>query len=266
MPEEFSSLPKVIFITGASSGIGYATALAFARRGDHVAGTARRADKLAMLAAEINALPAGHGEFLPLTADVRDAQAVHEAVAQTVARFGRLDVLVANAGIGHRGAFTEAALTDLEALLRTNLDGVIHSIQAGVPVMRGHGGGQIVFISSIMSNMTVPYAATYAASKAFVTSLANSLRLELAADHITVTDMLIGRTETEFDQKRLGKGERTRSGGPAKMSAEIVAAGIVRAVDQKRARVALRWIDRLILLANWLVPGLVGRIAMRQYQ
>lgn len=259
-------MPKVIFITGASSGIGYATALAFARRGDHVAGTARRADKLAALAAEINALPARHGEFLPLTVDVRDVQAVYEAVAQTVAHFGQLDVMIANAGIGHRGAFAEAAWSDLEALLRTNLDGVVHSIQASIPIMRQQGSGQIVVISSIMANMTAPYAATYAASKAFVSSLANSLRLELADDHITITDMLVGRTETEFDQKRLGKGERTRKGGPGKMSAAVVAEGIVRAVDQKRSRVALRWVDRLILLANWLVPSLVGRIAMRQYQ
>ncbi|HEX2619304.1 MAG TPA: SDR family NAD(P)-dependent oxidoreductase, partial [Phototrophicaceae bacterium] len=176
---------KVVFITGASSGIGYATALAFTRRGYQVAGTARRADKLATLQTAVQTLPVGHGEFLPLTVDVRNAQAVEAAVQAAVQHFGRLDILVANAGVGQRGAIVEAAWEDLDTLLRTNLDGLMHSIRCAVPAIRqGKSGGQIVLISSVVSNMTAPYTATYAASKAFVSSLAKSLRLELEADHI----------------------------------------------------------------------------------
>jgi NADP-dependent 3-hydroxy acid dehydrogenase YdfG len=165
---------KVVFITGASSGIGYAASLEFARRGYHVAGTARRTDKLEALQAEINKLPGmEHGDFLPLKADVRDQAELHAAVQQTVTHFGRLDVLVANAGVGHRGSLVESNWEDLEILLRTNIDGVLHSVRAAVPVMKE--GGQIVMVSSIVYNMTTPYTAVYAASKAFVSSIAKSL-------------------------------------------------------------------------------------------
>ena len=87
---------RVVLITGASSGIGYAAALAFARQGDHVVALARRAEKLADLEREIIALPAPHGDCLALGADVTDRAALDAAVQQTVTRFGRLDVLVAN--------------------------------------------------------------------------------------------------------------------------------------------------------------------------
>lgn len=259
---------KVIFITGASSGIGYATALAFAKRGCDVAGTARRIEKLYELQAAVNALPAGHGDFLPILADVRDQDAVQSAVGQTVEHFGRLDVLIANAGLGHRGEIVEAEWTDLETLLRTNIDGVLHSIRAAVPVMRlDKDGGHIVIVSSIVYNMTSPYAALYAASKAFVSSLAKSLRLELEADNITVSDMRVGRTESEFSQRRLGEpGYSSAAGRLPVMTAERVAEGIVDAVEKQRKTVALRSLDRLIMLANTLIPEFVGRRAMKQYK
>lgn len=254
---------QVILITGASSGIGYAAALAFARRGDHVAALARRVERLAALEQAVHALPTPHGDLLPLAADVRDSAAVQAAVAQTIDRFGRLDVLIANAGLGHRGPLVDAEWQDIDTLLRTNLDGVLHSIRAAVPVMRG---GHIVMISSVVATMTAPYTALYAASKAFVSSLARSLRLELAGDGITVTDMLVGRTATEFNDKRLGKGQRASSKLVRSMSAEQVAEAIVRACDRRSRRVILRPIDRLILLGNLLAPGLIGRLVVKQYK
>lgn len=254
---------KIALITGASSGIGYATALAFARRGILVAGTARRIDRLQTLEREITDFG---GEFLPIAADVREAQALADAVRSTVERFGRLDILVANAGIGHRGAIVDAQWDELDALLRTNIDGVLHSVRAAVPEMRKIGGGHIVIVSSVVYNMVSPYAAAYAASKAFVSSLARSLRFELADDNIFVTDMLVGRTESEFDTNRLGKGGRSSSGIPV-MPVEKVANGIVRVVlDRPRHRVALRWFDRLLMTANIFVPDIVGRMALRQYR
>jgi short-subunit dehydrogenase len=255
---------QVVLITGASAGIGYATALAFARRGSHVIATARRAERLSALANTIDALPKPHGDILTVTADVTDADAMQRAVAQGVERFGRLDVLIANAGLGQRGPLADAPWDDIEIVLRTNIDGVMHSIRAAIPAMRQSGGGQIVLISSVAGLVALPYATTYGATKAFVSSLARSLRLELESDHIGVTDMLVGRTETDFNANRRGSA-RSNSNLPA-MTAEKVAAAIVKAVDRKQQTVVLRPFDRLILLGNTLAPWLIARLAKRQYK
>lgn len=253
-------------ITGASSGIGRATALAFARRGVHVAVTARRADRLSDLARAIAALPAGHGECLTITADVSDRAAMQAAVTQTVGRFGRLDVLVANAGIGQRGALAEAEWHDLKILLRTNIDGVLHSIRAALPALR-QSGGQIVIVSSIAGATVVPYTAVYGASKAFVSSLAHSLALELKPDGITVTDLVIGSVDTEFRQKRLGTpGYAEQAQKLPTLSAERVAAGIVRATERRSRTAYLRLFDRLVVWVSKFAPNFIGRQALKRYR
>lgn len=256
---------RVALITGASSGIGYAAALAFARDGANVVALARRAERLEQLELAVSQLPTPHGDILTLAADVQDSAALQQAVQQAIERFGRLDILVANAGVGHRGSLVEADWNGLETLLRTNIDGVLHSVRAAVPAMRQSGGGYIITVSSVTSNMVSPYAASYAASKAFLSSLAKSLRLELEGDNIRVTDFLIGRTATEFNENRLGEGKRTGKDTPM-MSAEHVAEAIVRATHQNKATVTLRLFDRLVLWANTLAPGLMGQIARRQYK
>ena len=148
--------------------------------------------------------------------------------------------------------------------MRTNIDGVLHSVRAAVPAMRKSGGGHIVIISSVAGQVAMPYTATYGASKAFVSSLAKSLRLELESDHIGVTDMLVGRTQTEFNDSRRGAA-RAASNLPA-MSAEQVADAILKAVDRKQQTVVLRLFDRLILIGNSLAPWLIARLAKRQYK
>ncbi|NWF68022.1 MAG: SDR family oxidoreductase [Chloroflexi bacterium] len=258
---------RVALVTGASSGIGYATALAFARAGYHVIATARRVERLAQLEAAVQALPAPHGDMLTLACDVQNADDVQNAVTQALARFGGLHVLVANAGVGQRGALVDAAWGDIETLLRTNIDGVLHSVRAAAPAMRAGGGGHIIIISSVVYNMVTPYTAAYAASKAFVSSIAAALRLELAADHIAVSDVLVGRTTSEFNQRRLGhSGYSERAARLPRMSAEYVAERLVRASSGRGGRFALRFFDRLIVLGNLLLPGLIGRLAMRQYK
>jgi short-subunit dehydrogenase len=256
---------KAAFITGASSGIGYAAALAFARQGIHVGATARREDKLNELVRAGQGLP---GQILPIAADVCSADDMQRAVAQTVARFGRVDYCIANAGIGQRGSIVDSEWEHLETLLRTNIDGVMHTIRAAVPEMRKTGGGHIVIVSSVVANMIAPYAATYSASKAFVSSLARSLRLELEADNITVTDILVGRTSTEFNKRRLGAaGYAERAARLPTMTPEKVADAIVRACERRKPHtLTLRPFDRLIVWANTLIPGFIGRRAMRQYK
>lgn len=256
---------RVVFITGASSGIGRAAALAFCRAGYHVYGFARRAEPLATLRAEIETLTTPHGEFIAAVGDVTRADEVAAAVEGTMARFGRLDILVANAGIGQHGAVTEAEWDHLETVLRTNIDGVLHSVRACAAAMRKSGGGQIQIISSVVSGVHTPYTATYSASKAFVSSLAGSLRLELGDDNISVTDVLVGRTATEFNQSRLGSSLGNRGGLPTK-TAEEVAETLVAAAERAPRRIIMGWFDRLVLAGGVIAPALMARLAKKQYE
>lgn len=257
---------KTVLITGVSSGIGYETTLAFLRRGYHVAGTARdHLDELAPLQAAITALPAPHGDFLPLVADVRDADAMHRVVADTVAHFGKLHIVSANAGLGHRGGVVASDWDHIDTLLRVNIDGVLHTIRAAIPAIQQTGeGGHVVFLSSVTYNMVVPYAAYYAASKAFVSSIGRSLRLELEADNIGVTTMVVGRTATNFNRDRLG-GARSGDSVPS-MTPDRVAAGIVRGVENNHRQVFLRFFDRLTVIGNILFPERIGRVALKDYK
>lgn len=256
---------QVVFITGASSGIGKAAAIAFAKNGYDVAGTARRVDRLGEVQKLIDSLPQPHGQFLAIEGDVTQASSMQNAVHQTIQKYGRLDILIANAGVGQRGAVVDSQWQDLETLLRTNIDGVLHSIRASVPEMRKVGGGHILIISSVAATLISPYAATYAASKAFVSSIANSIRIELSADNIKVSDFLVGRTETEFNEKRLGEGARRESSIPV-MPVETVADALVATVKKPQNTVILRFFDRLIVLGNRLIPSIMGELAKRQYR
>lgn len=255
---------RVVLITGASSGIGYATALAYLRRGLKVVGTARDATRLQALVEAAKPLP---GTFLPVSADVRQEGDMNRVALRAVEEFGRLDIVIANAGLGHRGPVADAEWSDLDTLIRTNIDGLMLTVRAAVPHLRRNKGGHIVLVSSIVFNLVSPYAATYAASKAFVSSLARSMRFELKPDNIRVTDLRIGRTETGFNDNRLGGGKRSAGGRIPVMSADFVADGIVRVtLDKPQDTVNLRWIDRLIVLANRLFPNFIGRLAAGQYK
>lgn len=254
-------MTRTVLITGASAGIGYATALAFAQNGDVVGALARRADRLTGLVDAAKGLP---GRIVPLVGDVLIPTDLTAAVDRLVSETGQLDVLVANAGLGQRGAVVEAAWDDLVIVLRTNIDGVYHSVRAAVPALRKAKGAQIVIISSVVAEVTTPYATTYAASKSFVSALARGLRMELADDHIWVTDLLVGQTDTEFAQKRRGKPGKL-SGVPT-MSADQVAAAILRVTRQRRRRAAIRPFDSLLMMISNVLPSVMDRIVMRMYR
>lgn len=253
----------VVLITGASSGIGYATALAFARRGTRVAALARRTDRLEALSAAAADLP---GEILPLGGDVTHAADMQAAVEAILAHWGRLDVLVANAGIGQRGPLIDAPWDDLETVLRTNIDGVLHAVRAAVPAIQAGGhGGHLCLISSVSGVAPAAFAATYGASKAFVNGLARALRGELSPSGIHVSSFIVGQTDTEFAQARLGQSGKVAGKLPT-MTPEQVAEAIVRTVDHPRPTVAVRLLDRLFIVANWLAPGLLDRFQTWVYR
>jgi len=186
-------------------------------------------------------------------------------VDDMLARWGRLDVLVANAGLGQRGSITDSNWEDLEVVLRTNIDGVLHSIRAAVPTMRKSGGGHIITISSVVSVAPGAYSAIYSASKAAVNVIARTLRVELAADNIWVTNILLGQTHTEFAYVRRGRPGQVGGKLPT-MSAAFVARRIVQESTRRRRTVTLRWFDRLITFAGTYLPWLMDRLVARFYR
>jgi short-subunit dehydrogenase len=256
--------PRAILITGGTSGIGRAAAVLFAALGDHVAVTGRRADRLDDLAQQVerDELP---GSLLPLQADVTDPAAMRRAVAHTLAEFNRLDVVIANAGIGHRGALVDSEWEQIETVLRTNIDGVIHTVRAGIPALRASGGGHIILISSILGPVPAPYASVYSASKAAVDALGQSLRGELKPDGIHVSVLWVGQTDTEFSEKRLGQPGQVATRWPT-MTPEQVAGQIAQALERKPRTTTLRWIDGLFVWVGRRFPALMDRLLARIYR
>lgn len=224
--------------------------------------TGRRADRLDQLCDAAKDSP---GTILPLVADVTSAADMNRAVSELVTAYGRLDVLVANAGLGQRGSIVDSPWADLEVVLRTNIDGVLHSIRAAVPEMRKVGGGHIVTVSSVVAVATGPYTTVYSASKSMLNAIARGLRAELQPDQIWVTNLLVGQTITEFAVARRGTSGKVARHIPG-MPAERVAAAILRATTQRRRTVTLRWIDRAIVAAGQYAPWLMDRVLSRVYK
>ena len=164
---------RVVAITGGSAGIGRALALRVARDGAAVVICARRADKLAQAAHEIE--QAG-GRVLAIAADVTDGESMQRMVAETIARFGRLDVIVCNAGFGIYGAIDTIDPLQMQRQLDVNYMGTYHAIRAALPYFRERQHGHIIVISSIVGRRGIPFTGAYAATKFAQIGLAESLR------------------------------------------------------------------------------------------
>ncbi|MDX2163246.1 MAG: SDR family NAD(P)-dependent oxidoreductase [bacterium] len=257
---------QAALVTGASSGIGEALVVALLRRGVHAAAAARDEARLAALTDAAEALPHPRGQLLTLQVDVRQPEAVTAAVRQAFDTFGRLDLVIANAGVGQRGGLVEAPLDDLQAVIDTNVYGVLYTVRAAAPYLVQQGG-HIVIVSSVVASMITPYTATYSASKAAVSSIARALRYELAPHNIGVTDALVGRTETAFNVNRLGaKGYADRAPRLPAMSPAFAAVSLLRAVEGNRGTVTLRPFDQLLVWVSQWFPQFVARRALRQYK
>jgi NADP-dependent 3-hydroxy acid dehydrogenase YdfG len=185
---------KVVAITGASSGIGEAAALLLAERGAKLVLGARRADRLEALAARI--ADAG-GEAVSIATDVRRREDLTNLVALAGERFGRLDVLVNNAGIGPISPLDALRVEDWEAMIDINLRGVLYGIAAALPVFREQGFGHFVNTASTAAHRVVPNMAVYAGTKIAVRAISEGLRQE-AGDKLRVTVISPGIIQTGF--------------------------------------------------------------------
>ncbi|MGE7387029.1 SDR family oxidoreductase [Streptomyces sp. NPDC004126] len=186
---------KVVAITGASSGIGEATARRLADDGHHVFLGARRTDRLDALVRGITA-HGGSAAFRAL--DVTSAADVHAFVAAARERFGRLDVLVNNAGVMPLSPLAALRVDEWDRTLDVNVRGVLHGIAAALPVMRAQGGGHLVNVASVGAYEVSPTAAVYCASKFAVRAVSEGLRQECADGRIRVTLVSPGVTESEL--------------------------------------------------------------------
>ena len=185
----FSLKDKVVLVTGASQGIGRATALALAEVGAKVAIAARNTEKLASLAAEISA--AG-GEALAVPMDVADAGQVKNGFQQLLAKFGKLDILVNNAAITRDTLALRMKLEDWDAVLRTNLTGAHLCIQQALGAMLKQRAGRIINISSVVAETGNAGQANYVASKAGLIGLTRAIAIEVASRNITVNAIAPG--------------------------------------------------------------------------
>jgi NAD(P)-dependent dehydrogenase (short-subunit alcohol dehydrogenase family) len=195
---------KVAIVTGGSRGIGLAIARALVHEGVQVAVTGRNAAHLSSARASIEA--AGPGKVETLQADVRRHDEVTRAVNATVARFGGLDVLINNAGVGIFAAVSSMTPEQWAEVIDTNLTGVYNACHASLPHLRKRGGGYIVNISSLAGKNPFADGAAYCASKAGLNAFSEALMQEVRYDNIRVSYVLPGSVATAFSSGDAGKG------------------------------------------------------------
>jgi NAD(P)-dependent dehydrogenase (short-subunit alcohol dehydrogenase family) len=251
---------RVAAITGASSGIGEACARAFAEAGIAVSLCARRADRLAALAADVTA--AG-GRALPVAADVAAEDDVRAFVTRTLATFGRLDIVVCNAGFGYHGGLEDTAPDVMARLLAVNFLGTFHAARAALPYFEQQGGGHLVIVSSIVGRRGLPGYEGYSASKFAQTGLAEALRARYAGTGIHVSSVYPVSTRTEFREAMARDyGTRLSGHGPQQDAAQVARA-ILRCLERPRAEVyPYRWARALVWLSA-LAPGTTDRVVRR---
>jgi len=185
-------MAKIIFITGASRGFGRIWAEAFLQRGDNVVAAVRNPETLTELTKGFSS------NLLVLKLDVTDKKASFEAIETAKTHFGRIDVLINNAGYGHIGAVEELNEQDVRAQFETNVLGSLWTIQAVLPIMRQQKSGQIIQLSSALGLNTVPLMGLYSASKFAVEGLAETLAGEVGGFGIKVTILEPGGFSTDF--------------------------------------------------------------------
>jgi NADP-dependent 3-hydroxy acid dehydrogenase YdfG len=235
----------VFFVTGAARGIGAAfTRLAVARGGSVAASDVDEAP-LTALCHEL-----GERAF-PIGLDVRDHAAWARALAEAEARFGRIDVLVNNAGLIHSGTVLEQSLSQIQQMLDVNLLGVLHGLRAGVPRLAAHGGGHVVDVGSYASYFPLKGQAFYSATKHAVRALHHAFAMEQAGGRVTFTLVCPTAVDTPMLHQQVGIDSNAMAFAGRPVTAERVAEAIWRAAERRPAEI-------LVPTAGGVAARLVG--------
>jgi NAD(P)-dependent dehydrogenase (short-subunit alcohol dehydrogenase family) len=252
---QMARLPRdrVVLVTGASSGIGRATALAFARDGARVTVAARNEERLRDLAREIG------DAALAVRADVTNHADVRRLVAATREKFGALHVLVNNAGVGVYAKVEATTDEAFDLVMKTNLYGAFYMMREVLPVLRAQKLGQIINITSTLGRVAMPLMSAYSASKFALTAMSDALRVEVRRDGIDVIVVGPGVTQTEFNRNAKVEGLRANpaDSAPRKVGADSVARAIVRASKKRKRQVYLNLDSKFLIWMQGFSPRLV---------
>ncbi len=217
---------KVAIVTGASSGIGEAAARMLAEEGVNVVLVARSAEKIDALAKEIGQ------RALALAADVGDAEAVAKVFAETKKRFGGLDLLFNNAGVGYNNPFEKSTRSEWEATINANLYGVLNCTQLAIPMLRGRPGAMISTVSSVGGRYGLPGWSVYNATKFAVVGFHDALRKELGPEGIRVSLIEPGAVHTQWGYNVPPEKMKERRDGLEALHSEDIARALVYAFAQ----------------------------------
>jgi short-subunit dehydrogenase len=248
---------KVAVITGASMGIGESIAKLFLEEGAKVVLCAR---DLARTRAAEQRIGGGTGT-LSLSCDVSQRDQVDAVIAETLKRFGRIDIWVNNAGYGLNDAVAEMDMAELRRMFETNLFGAVECMQAVIPLMRKQGGGDIVNISSVSGHISTPYMSGYAATKHAMNAIGKAARMELLRHNINVLTVCPGYIATSFVENMVkGKhSERVGSSVRYAVGPGVVAIATLKGLLKRKREVVVPRFYRVIISLYHNMPGVVER-------
>ncbi len=215
---------KVVVVTGASRGIGASAAQLFAAEGASVVLAARKKADLDKAARRIKTDPK---RIFVVAGDVSKAAGMKKIVAQSIRKFGRIDVFVNNAGTGTAKSILDTTEKDFDLMLDTNLKSVFYSYRELLPRMIKQKGGQIINVSSLAGRMGLPGMAVYSASKAALNAFSEAAALEMRNHHIKINYLSPGSTDTNFGYGRRHRSSKKNTSGKIQLTAEQVAEAIV---------------------------------------
>jgi short-subunit dehydrogenase len=245
-----ATVAKTVFITGASSGIGRALAVELAGRGYDLFLTARRLEPLEQIRADVAAKDAARRvEVRPL--DVTDDADVAAAIAEAAEKLGRVDIVVANAGVGNSGRVGEGKMAHGRLIVETNLIGAMATIDAAVALFRRQGGGQIVGVGSVAGVRGLAGSASYSASKAGIAAYLEAVRAETYKEPIKVTTILPGYIDTPINQNMTSRPFLIDVEKGARITADLIERGVATATVPRLPWAVITPLLR-VLPTSWL--------------